>query len=129
YRGDVLALTDLLGGQVQVSFASSSSAIEHFKAGQLRALAVSTATRRDELPEIPAIAEFVPGYEAIGWQGISAPRNTPTEIVDKLNGEITGGLAQPAMKARLAEQGGAVLVGTPADFGKLIAGDTEKWAK
>jgi tripartite-type tricarboxylate transporter receptor subunit TctC len=129
YRGDVLAMTDLLGGQVQVSFASSSSAIEHFKAGQLRALAVSTATRRDELPELPAIAESVPGYEAIGWQGISAPKNTPAEIVDKLNGEINAGLAQSAMKTRLAEQGGTVLVGSAADFGKLIANDTEKWAK
>jgi tripartite-type tricarboxylate transporter receptor subunit TctC len=129
YRGDVLALTDLLGGQVQVAFAGSSSAIEHSKAGKLRALAVSTATRRDELPEIPAIAEFVPGYEASGWQGIGAPRNTPTEIVDKLNKEINAGLAQPAMKARMAEQGGTVLVGSPAEFGTLIGDDTEKWGK
>jgi len=129
YRGDVLALTDLLGGQVQVMFAASSGAIEHFRAGKLRALAVSTAARRDELPEIPAVAEFVPGYEATGWQGLGAPKGTPMEIVDRLNREINAGLAQPAMKARLAEQGGTALVGSPAEFGKLIADDTEKWAK
>ncbi len=127
YRGDVLALTDLLGGQVQAMLVGSSAAIEQMKAGKLRALGVSTATRRDELPGIPAIAEFVPGYEATGWQGLGAPKGTPSEIVDRLNQEINAGLAQPAMKARLAEQGGAALAGTPADFGKLIADDTQKW--
>ena len=129
YRGDVLALTDLLGGQVQAMFAGSSGAIEHVKASKLRALAVSTATRRDELPEIPAVAEFVPSYEATGWQGLGAPKGTPMEIVERLNREINAGLAQPAMKARFAEQGGAALAGTPAEFGKLIADDTEKWGK
>jgi tripartite-type tricarboxylate transporter receptor subunit TctC len=129
YRGVAPAIADLLGGQVQVMFAGSSGAIEHFRAGKLRALAVSTAARRDELPEIPAVAEFVPGYEATGWQGFGAPKGTPMEIVDRLNREINAGLAQPAMKARLAEQGGAALVGSPAEFGKLIADDTEKWAK
>jgi tripartite-type tricarboxylate transporter receptor subunit TctC len=127
YRGDVLALTDLLGGQVQAMLAGSSAAIEQMKAGRLRALGVSTGARRDELPEIPAIAEFVPGYEATGWQGLGAPKGTPIEIIDTLNREINAGLAQPAMKARLAEQGGSVLVGTPADFGKLISDDTQKW--
>jgi tripartite-type tricarboxylate transporter receptor subunit TctC len=129
YRGDVLALTDLLGGQVQAMLAGSSGAIEQTKAGKLRALGVSTATRRDELPGLPAIAELVPGYEATGWQGLSAPKGTPIEIVDKLNQEINAGLAQPAMKARLAEQGGEALAGSPADFGKLIADDTQKWGK
>jgi tripartite-type tricarboxylate transporter receptor subunit TctC len=127
YRGDILALTDLLGGQVQAQLAGSSAAIEHFKAGRLRVLGVSTAARRDELPEIPAIGEFVPGYEATGWQGLGAPKGTPIEIVEKLNQEINAGLAQPAMKARLAEQGGSALAGSPAGFGKLIAYDTQKW--
>jgi tripartite-type tricarboxylate transporter receptor subunit TctC len=127
YRGDILALTDLLGGQVQAQLAGSSAAIEHFKAGKLRALGVSTAARRDELPDIPAIAEFVPGYEATGWQGLGAPKGTPIDIVEKLNQEINAGLALPAMKARLAEQGGAAWAGSPADFGKLIADDTQKW--
>ncbi len=129
YRGDVLALTDLLGGQVQAMLAGSSGAIEQTKAGRLRALGVSTATRRDELAGIPAIAEIVPGYEATGWQGLSAPKGTPIEIIDKLNQEINAGLAQPAMRARLAEQGGEALAGSPADFGKLIADDTQKWGK
>jgi tripartite-type tricarboxylate transporter receptor subunit TctC len=129
YRGDVLALNDLLGGQVQVMFAGSSAAIEHAKAGKLRALAVSTAMRRDELPEAPAVAEFVPGYEATGWQGLSAPKGTPAAIVEQLNREINAGLAQPATKARFADQGGAALSGSPAEFGTLIAADTEKWGK
>jgi tripartite-type tricarboxylate transporter receptor subunit TctC len=129
YRSAAPALTDLLGGQVQVMFASMASAIEYIRAGTLRALAVTIATRSPVLPNIPAVAEFVPGYEAFFVYGLGTPRNTPTEIVEKLNKEINAGLASPLMKARLAEQGGAALPGSPTDFGKLIAADTEKWAK
>ena len=123
------ALTDLLGGQVQVMFATMPSSIEHIRAGKLRALAVTTATRSEALPDVPTVGEFVPGYEASAWFGIGAPRNTPAEIIDKLNKEINAGLADPKMKARLADLGGTVLPGSPADFGKLIAEETEKWAK
>jgi tripartite-type tricarboxylate transporter receptor subunit TctC len=129
YRSAAPALTDLLGGQVQVMFASMASAIEYIRAGTLRALAVTIATRSPVLPNIPAVAEFVPGYEAFFVYGLGTPRNTPTEIVEKLNKEINAGLASPLMKTRLADQGGAALSGSPADFGKLIAADTEKWAK
>jgi tripartite-type tricarboxylate transporter receptor subunit TctC len=108
-------------------FASMASAIEYIRAGTLRALAVTIATRSPVLPNIPAVAEFVPGYEAFFVYGLGTPRNTPTEIVEKLNKEINAGLASPLMKTRLADQGGAA--GSPADFGKLIAADTEKWAK
>ena len=120
YRGQAPALTDLLAGQVQV---------EHIKAGRLRALAVTTATRSEMLPGIPTVGEFVPGYEASQWFGIGAPKNTPAEIVDQLNKEINAALADPNLKARLAESGGMVLAGSPADFGKLVAEETEKWAK
>jgi tripartite-type tricarboxylate transporter receptor subunit TctC len=129
YRGAVPALTDLLGGQVQLYFASMPVSIEYIKAGQLRALAVTTATRSQALPDIPTVGEFMPGYEASGWQGVGAPRNTPAEIVDKLNKEINVALADPKMKARLADLGGTVLPGTPADFGKFITAETEKWGK
>jgi tripartite-type tricarboxylate transporter receptor subunit TctC len=129
YRGAVPALTDLLGGQVQLYFASMPASIEYIKAGQLRALAVTTATRSQALPDIPTVGEFMPGYEASGWQGVGAPRNTPAEIVDKLNKEINVALADPKMKARFADLGGTVLPGTPADFGKFIAAETEKWGK
>jgi len=129
YRGAVPALTDLLGGQVQLYFVSMPASIEYIKAGQLRALAVTTATRSQALPDIPTVGEFMPGYEASGWQGVGAPRNTPAEIVDKLNKEINVALADPKMKARLADLGGTVLPGTPADFGKFIAAETEKWGK
>jgi tripartite-type tricarboxylate transporter receptor subunit TctC len=129
YRGIALALSDLLGGQVQVSFPSIISSIQYIRAGQLRALAVVTATRSHALPDIPAMAEFVPGYEASNWYGVGAPKATPAEIIDKLNKEISAGLADPNMKARLADLGGTVLAGSPADFGKLIADETEKWAK
>jgi tripartite-type tricarboxylate transporter receptor subunit TctC len=129
YRGAVPALTDLLGGQVQLYFASMPASIEYIKAGQLRALAVTTATRSQALPDIPTVGEFMPGYEASGWQGVGAPRNTPAEIVDKLNKEINVALADPKMKARFADFGGTVLPGTPADFGKFIAAETEKWGK
>ena len=129
YRGGGPALTDLLGGQVQVMFAAMPASIEYIRAGKLRALAVTTATRSEALPDIPTVGEFVPGYEASSWFGIGAPKNTPAEIVDKLNKEINAGLADPKMKARLADLGGTVLAGSPADFGKLIADETEKWGK
>ena len=129
YRGQAPAMTDLLGGQVQVMFDPVVSSLSHIQAGKLRPLAVTTSTRSDALPDIPTISGFVPGYEASIWLGAGAPRNTPTEIVDRLNREINAGLADPKIKARLAEQGGTVLPGSPADFGKLIAEDTEKWSK
>jgi tripartite-type tricarboxylate transporter receptor subunit TctC len=129
YRGLGPALTDLLGGQVQVMFASMSASIEYVRANKLRALAVTTATRSDELPDVPTVAEFVPGYEASGWFGIGAPNSTSSEVVDQLNKQINESLADPKMKARLADLGGVPLAGPPADFGKLIADDTEKWGK
>ena len=126
YRGAAPALTDLLGGQVQVMFSPLPASIEYIKAGKLRALAVTTATRSEALPDIPTVGEFVPGYEASTWYGVGAPKNTPAEIVDKLNKEINAGLADPKLKARLADLGGTVLAGSPADFGKFIADETEK---
>jgi tripartite-type tricarboxylate transporter receptor subunit TctC len=129
YRGGGPALTDLLGGQVQVMFFTSVASIEYIRAGRLRALAVTTATRSDELPDIPTVAEFVPGYEASNWFGVCAPNATPAEIVEKLNKKINAGLADPKIKARLADVGGTALSGSPADFGKLIADETQKWAK
>jgi tripartite-type tricarboxylate transporter receptor subunit TctC len=129
YRGLAPALTDLLGGQVQVGFGSVPSSIEHIRTGKLRALAVTTAMRAEALPDIPTFGEFVPGYEASFWYGVGAPKATPAEIVEKLNKEINAGLADPKIKARLADLGGSVLPGSPADFGKLIAEDTEKWGK
>jgi tripartite-type tricarboxylate transporter receptor subunit TctC len=129
YRGAGPALVDLLAGQVQVMFAFMTSSIEYVRAGRLRALAVTTATRSEALPDVPSVGEFVAGYEASGWFGVGAPRATPVEIVDKLNKEINAGLADPKMKARLAEWGATALPGSPADFGKLIAEETEKWGK
>jgi tripartite-type tricarboxylate transporter receptor subunit TctC len=129
YRGAGPALVDLLGGQVQVMFASMSSSIEYVRAGKLRALAVTTATHSPVLPNIPTVAEFVPGYESSFWTGIGAPKNTPAEIVDKLNKEINAALADPKTEARLAAWGATALPGSPADFGKLIAEETEKWGK
>jgi tripartite-type tricarboxylate transporter receptor subunit TctC len=129
YRGEAPALTDLLGGQVQVYFGPIASSIGHIRAGKLRALAVTTETRLELLPEIPTMGEFVSGYEASGWQGIGAPRNTPAEIIEKLNRAINAALADREMKARLADLGATILVGSPTDFGKLIANETEKWAK
>jgi tripartite-type tricarboxylate transporter receptor subunit TctC len=129
YRGGLPAITDLLGGQVQVYFGPIAESIEHIRAGKLRPLAVTAAARSDGLPEVPAMAEFVPGYEASGWHGIGAPANTPAEVIDRLNKEINAGLADPKMKARLADLGGIPLTGSPADFGELIAEETEKWAK
>lgn len=129
YRGDAPAFTDLLGGQVQVYFPTTISSIEHIKTSKLRGLAVTAATRVEALPDIPTIGDFVPDYEASNWYGVGAPKNTPTEIVGKLNNEINAGLADANVKARLRDLGGAVLAGSPADFGKLIADETEKWAK
>ena len=129
YRGGGPALTDLLGGQVQVYFGPMPPSIEHIRSGKLWALAVTSPGRSQALPEIAAMSDFVPGYEASQWYGIGVPKNTPSEIIDKLNKEINAGLADPNMKARLADFGRAPLVGSPADFGKLIAEETEKWGK
>jgi tripartite-type tricarboxylate transporter receptor subunit TctC len=129
YRGEAPALTDLLGGQVQVMFATATASMEHIRAGTVRALAVSTTTRFDALPELPTVASFVPGYESSAFFGVGAPRSTPAEIISKLNQEIDAALADPKVSARLASLGGTVLAGSPADFGKLVAADTEKWGK
>jgi tripartite-type tricarboxylate transporter receptor subunit TctC len=129
YRGAGPALVDLLGGQVQVSFSTMSSSIEYVRAGKLRALAVTTATRSPVLPDIPTVHEFVPGYESSFWTGIGAPKNTPAEIVDKLNKEINAALADHKIKVRLADLGSTPVVGSATDFGKLIADETEKWGK
>jgi tripartite-type tricarboxylate transporter receptor subunit TctC len=129
YRGLSPALTDLLAGQVQVIFSSLPAAIEYIKADKLRALAVTTATRFEGMPDIPTVGDTVPNYEASQWYGVGAPKNTPAEIVDKLNKEINAALTDPNMKARLADLGGTMLPGSPGDFGKLIADETEKWAK
>jgi tripartite-type tricarboxylate transporter receptor subunit TctC len=129
YKGSGPALTDLLGGQVQVMFGTMPSLIEYIRAGRLRALAVTTATRSGELPDIPSVSEFVPGYEVSTWYGMSAPMGTPAEVIDKLNNEINAGLADPQLKARLSDLGGAALPGSPVNFGTLIADETEKWAK
>jgi len=129
YRGAAPAITDLIGGRVQVMLATLPSSIEYIKAGNLRALAVTTAKRTPVLPDMPTVGDVLPGYEASAVYGVGTPRNTPAEIVDKLNKEINAGLADPRMKARLADLGGTVLPGSPADFGKLIAGEREKWAK
>jgi len=128
YRGGAPALTDLLAGQVQVMFDTLITSIEHIRAGKLRPLAVTAATRVEVLPDIPTVGEFVPGYEAVGWQGVGAPRTTPVEIIDKLNKEINAGLADPRIKARIADLGYTVLASSPADFGRFIVAYTEKWA-
>jgi tripartite-type tricarboxylate transporter receptor subunit TctC len=129
YRGNAPALTDLIAGQVEVLFPSAASSIEYVRTGKLRGLAVTGATRSDALPDLPTVAEFMPGYEASSFYGIGAPRNTPAEIVDKLNREVNAGLADPKMKVRLAELGGVAIAGSPTDFGKLIASETDKWAR
>ena len=129
YRGGPAALTAVLGGQVQVYFVATSSSIENIKAGKLRALAVTTATRWEGLPDVPAMDEFLPGYEASIWFGIGAPKNTPAELIDKLNEEINAGLADPQMRARLAALGSTPMPMSPAEFGKLVAAETAKWAK
>ena len=129
YRGGALATTDLIAGQMQLYFAPVQESIEHIRAGKLRALAVATATRLPALPGIPTVGEFLPGYEASGWNGIGAPRGTPADIIERLNREINAGLAQPAIKARFDDLGAPLLPLSPAEFGKLIAEDTEKWGK
>jgi len=129
HRGSAPALQSLLGEEVQVMFASMPSALEFIRAGKLRALAVTTATRSAELPDVPPIGDFLPGYEASVFYGMGAPRNTPPEIVERLNKEINAGLADPKLGARLTDLGGAILPGSPIEFGKLIASETEKWAK
>jgi tripartite-type tricarboxylate transporter receptor subunit TctC len=129
YRGTTPALTDLLAGQAQVMFDVTPSSTPHIKAGRLRALAVTTATRADVLPEVPVMGDFVPGYEASAWLGFGAPKGTPAAIIDVLNSEANAGLADPMIKARFADLGATVFPGSPADFGKLIAEETEKWAK
>jgi tripartite-type tricarboxylate transporter receptor subunit TctC len=129
YRGGGPALIDLLGGQVQLYFGTTASTIEYIRTGKLRALAVTTATRQQVLPDVPTVAELVPGYEASSWYGIGAPMGTPAEIVDKLNREINAGLADPKIKARLTDMGGIALAGPAAEFGKLIADETEKWGR
>jgi tripartite-type tricarboxylate transporter receptor subunit TctC len=129
YRGEAPAITDLLSGQVQVMFPTLSTVVEHIRANRLRALAATTAVRLEALPDIPTVGDFIPGYEASAWVGIVTPRNTPAEIVEKLNKEINAVLADPKMKARFADLGGTALMGSPADFGKLITDETEKWGK
>ncbi len=129
YRGLSPALTDLLAGQVQVIFSSLPAAIEYIRATKLRALAVTTATRFEGAPDIPTVGDVVPGYEASQWYGVGVPKNTPVEIVDELNKEINAGLANPKLRAQLADLGGTALPGSAADFGKLIVEETEKWAK
>jgi len=129
YRGGTPAVSDLLGGQVQVCFTSIIASIQYIRAGQLRALAVTTSSRSEALPEVPSLSEFLPGYEAADWKGMVAPKNTPPEIIDKLNKEINAGLADPKLRARFAELSSPVMPGSPADFGQFIAQETEKWAK
>jgi tripartite-type tricarboxylate transporter receptor subunit TctC len=129
YRGSGPALTDLLAGQVQVGFDTMPGSIEYIRAGRLRALAVGTLVRSEALPDIPTVNEFVPGYESSGYFGLGVPKNTPLAIVERLNGEINAGLADSTLKARLADLGAMTLAGSPADFGKLIADETEKWGK
>jgi tripartite-type tricarboxylate transporter receptor subunit TctC len=129
YRGLPQALTDLLGGQVQVMFDAVSSSIEYIRSGKLRPLAVTSAMRWETLPDLPTVSEFVSGYEASGWQGIGAPKNTPAEIIDKLNSEINAGVADPKLKARLGDLKYAVFAGSPADFRKHIAEEADKWGK
>jgi tripartite-type tricarboxylate transporter receptor subunit TctC len=129
YRGGGPALIDLLAGQVPIMFDTLATSIEHIRAGKLRALAVTSATRSNVLPNIPAIAEFVPGYEASGWQGIAAPRNTPAEVVDRLNMEVNAGLANPTIKARIADWGYTVFASSPAEFANFVSEYTERWVK
>ena len=129
YRGVAPALADLIGGQVQVMFDTMPNTIEYIKAGKLRALAVTTTTRNTAMPDLPTVAEFLPGYESSAWYGVSAPKGTPPDIVERLNREINAGLSDPKLSARLADLGGILIQGSSANFGKLIADETEKWAK
>jgi tripartite-type tricarboxylate transporter receptor subunit TctC len=129
YRGGALALTDMIGGQVQVMFDNIPTAMEFVRSGKLRGLAVTGAAKSETLPDLPTVAEFVPGYEATSWYGVGAPKGTPAEIIEKLNHEINVILADPKTKARFAELGATLLPGSSADFGKLVADETEKWGK
>jgi tripartite-type tricarboxylate transporter receptor subunit TctC len=129
YRGAPPALTDLIAGQVHVMFDNMPSSIEHIRVGRLRPLAVTATTRLEALPDVPPLADFVPGFETSAWAGIGAPKDTPAEIIDKLNREINGGLVDPKIKARIADLGGMVLALSPTEYGKRIAEETEKWAK
>ncbi len=129
YRGSALAMTDLLGGQVQVMFDNVPSSLEQIRSGKLRPLAVTTSMRSEALPDVPTVADFVPGYESSAWYGVAVPKGTPPEIIDTLNREINTGLADPKLRARFTELSAAVLPGSPADFGKLLVDETEKWAK
>jgi tripartite-type tricarboxylate transporter receptor subunit TctC len=129
YRGAAPAVIDLLAGQIQVAFTELATSIGHVKEGKLRALAVTTATRAEVLPDVPTLAEFIPGFEASQWVGLVAPKDTPPTIIEKLNAEINAGIADAKLKARFAELGGAVMPGSPTDFGNLIRDETEKWAK
>ena len=129
YRGGALALTDLIGGQVQVMFDNVPTAAEFIKSGKLRGLAVTSTTRSHVLPELPTVADTVPGYEASAWYGLGAPKNTPAEIIGRLNSEVAAILADPKAQARFAELGAILLPGTAAEFGKLVADETEKWGK
>jgi len=129
YRGEGPALTDMLGGHVQAMFGTMPASIEHVRAGKLRPLAVTSARRSELLPDLPTVGDFVPGYETSAWQGVGAPKATPVDIIDKLNREINAALADPKIKSRVADMGGTVLAGSPADFGKFIADETEKWGK
>ena len=129
YRGTAPAVTDLIAGQVQVMFDNLPGSIEYVRTGNTRALAVTTATRSDELPDVPAVADFVPGYEVSAWFGLGAPKNTAKEIIDRLNEEINAAFANAEMKERLADLGAMALAGSPADFGKFISDETEKWGK
>ena len=129
YRGSAPALTDMIGGQVQVMFDVLTSSLEHIRSGALRALAVTTVTRSEALPDIPTVAEFLPGYESSAWYGVGAPRNTPTEIIDKLNREINAGLTDVKLKARFVELAGTVLPDSPASFGKFVESEIEKWGR
>jgi tripartite-type tricarboxylate transporter receptor subunit TctC len=129
YRGEAPAVTDLLGGQVHALFGTIAATVEHIRAGTLRALGVTSATRSSMLPDVPTVGDFLPGYEASGWFGVGAPRNTPTEIINRLSREINAGLADPTIKLRFAELGSTVFASTPNEFGELIAEQTEKWRK
>jgi tripartite-type tricarboxylate transporter receptor subunit TctC len=129
YRGSALAMTDLLGGQVQVMFDNVPSSLEQIRSGKLRPLAVTTSMRSEALPDVPTVADFVPGYESSAWYGVAVPKGTPPEIIDTLNREINTGLADPKLRARFTELSAAVLPGSPTDFGKLLVDETEKWAK
>jgi tripartite-type tricarboxylate transporter receptor subunit TctC len=129
YRGNAPAVTDLIAGQVQVMFADTPSSIAHVRAGTLRALAVTTAERSEILPEVPTVRQFLPGFEASNWFGVAAPKDTPPEIIDRLNKEINFTLGEPEIKARLADLGAAPLTGSPADFGRFIVAESEKWSK